>query len=297
MGKIYACSDIHGQYEKYMKLWDVVKDEDELFIIGDVIDRGPDGMRILTDIMTRKNVTFIIGNHETMMYQALFMRPEDAGVSLGRGEVYDPDRWFDIWIRSNNGGMETYKSFDSSYRDRGEDIAEFLRTCPVMAEANVEGKRYALTHGMPDMTRMGEKAGENLLRGGAVDPIVWDSPFDILENVASMVVKEGRAIDTGDRMNYPLMDIRTVPAYMKPPIDRWEQDVTYIVGHVIVQRFASPRMIHMTMYDIISDDEKTVEFLDIDGGLAAYRNFGQGGLLDSLALILYSLTDDRVLYL
>ena len=84
---------------------------------------------------------------------------------------------------------------------------------------------------------------------------------------------------------------------MKPPMDRWESDVTYIVGHVIVQRLGSPKMIHMPLYDNVSGDEKVVEFLDIDGGLAAYRNYGQGGLLDSLSLILYSLSDDEAIYL
>lgn len=297
MGKIYACSDLHGQYEKYMKLWDIVKDDDELYIIGDVIDRGHDGMRILTDIMERKNFTLIIGNHEAMMYQALFMIPEVTGESFDYNEAYDSDRWFEIWTRSNNGGRATYDSFDKNYRDREDEIAEFLEKCPVMVEAEVNGKRFVLTHGMPDMTRLGEKAGDKLLRGGGVDPVVWDSPFDILKNAAPAAVKEGRITEEEDRIKYPVMDLQSVFYYLKPPVDRWEQDIIYIVGHVIVQRLGSPKMIYMPMYDDVSGDDKVVEFLDIDGGLAAYKNYGQGGLLDSLGLILYSLTDDKAIYL
>ncbi len=297
MGKIYACSDIHGQYEKYMKLWDIVMDDDELYIIGDVIDRGPDGMKILTDIMERGNVTLLMGNHETMMYQALFMIPEDAGKKPGYSEAYDSDRWFEIWTQSNNGGRATYESFDKNYRDREDEIKEFLEKCPVMVDVKENGRRFVLTHGMPDMTRLGEKAGEKLLRSGGVDHIVWDSPFDILENAAPATVKEGRLTEEEDRIKYPVIDLQSVFYYLKPPVDRWEQDIIYIVGHVIVQRLGSPKMIHMPIYDNVSGDDKVVEFLDIDGGLAAYKNYGQGGLLDSLSLILYSLSDDKAIYL
>ena len=297
MGKIYACSDIHGQYEKYMKLWDIVTDEDELFIIGDVIDRGPDGMRILTDVMERENITFILGNHECMMYHALFKMDDTEDESNDYMDTYDADRWFEIWTQDNNGGMKTYKDFDANYRKSEDKIAEFLERCPVMADATARGKKYVFAHGMPDMDRLGEKAYEKVLRGKGIDPIVWDSPFDILKGAAPIAVKEGRVMELEDRLDYPLMDLQSVPRFMKPPMDRWESDITYIVGHVIVQRLGSPKMIHMPLYDNVSGDEKVVEFLGIDGGLAAYRNYGQGGLLDSLSLILYSLSDDEAIYL
>ena len=39
----YVMSDIHGEYEKYLKMLDLIgfRDEDELYVLGDVIDRGP----------------------------------------------------------------------------------------------------------------------------------------------------------------------------------------------------------------------------------------------------------------
>lgn len=44
-----------------------LKDEDTLHISGDVIDRVRNGIKILSDIMKRGNVDFIMGNHEAMM--------------------------------------------------------------------------------------------------------------------------------------------------------------------------------------------------------------------------------------
>ncbi|MBQ8662705.1 MAG: metallophosphoesterase [Eubacterium sp.] len=43
-----------------------IKEEDTLYVLGDVIDRGPYGMKILQDMMMRPNVIPILGNHEYM---------------------------------------------------------------------------------------------------------------------------------------------------------------------------------------------------------------------------------------
>ena len=55
---LYACSDIHGQYSLFQKMLDGISfsDKDTLFIVGDIIDRGPDSIPMLQDIMNRKNV-------------------------------------------------------------------------------------------------------------------------------------------------------------------------------------------------------------------------------------------------
>ncbi|SJZ75007.1 Calcineurin-like phosphoesterase [Eubacterium coprostanoligenes] len=35
----YVCSDLHGMFEKYIALVNTLKNSDQLYIIGDVIDR------------------------------------------------------------------------------------------------------------------------------------------------------------------------------------------------------------------------------------------------------------------
>ena len=49
----YVMSDIHGDYERYRKMLQLIrfKDTDTLYILGDIIDRGSNGIKILQDMM------------------------------------------------------------------------------------------------------------------------------------------------------------------------------------------------------------------------------------------------------
>lgn len=69
----YVISDIHGRYDQYLQLLKKINFslEDDLYILGDVVDRGPEPIKVLQDIMQRPNVIFILGNHELMMYPQL----------------------------------------------------------------------------------------------------------------------------------------------------------------------------------------------------------------------------------
>ena len=66
---IYAISDLHGQYGIFEKLLEVIdfSDDDYMYVLGDAIDRGPDGIRILQRIMSSPNMDLLIGNHEFLM--------------------------------------------------------------------------------------------------------------------------------------------------------------------------------------------------------------------------------------
>ena len=70
---IYAVSDLHGCYDKYQKLLETLNlgENDTLFVLGDVIDRGPNGFQIMLDIASRPNVVCLMGNHEAMAKDAL----------------------------------------------------------------------------------------------------------------------------------------------------------------------------------------------------------------------------------
>ena len=65
---IYCVSDIHGELDKFERLLELVQfsDADQLYIIGDVIDRGAMGVDILQKIMVTPNMTMLLGNHEQM---------------------------------------------------------------------------------------------------------------------------------------------------------------------------------------------------------------------------------------
>ena len=61
-------SDIHGMYDKFLAMLECINfsDKDELYILGDVIDRGPQSLETLDYIIGHKNIHLIKGNHEEM---------------------------------------------------------------------------------------------------------------------------------------------------------------------------------------------------------------------------------------
>ena len=70
---IYAVSDLHGCYDRYRKLLDKLNlgEQDTLYVLGDALDRGPEGFRILSDMASRPQVVGLLGNHEAMALDAL----------------------------------------------------------------------------------------------------------------------------------------------------------------------------------------------------------------------------------
>ena len=108
-------------------------DSDHLYILGDVIDRGPDSISILEDIMRRKNVTMLLGNHEHMMLDAIF-HPEDDMLSF---------RW------ESNGAYPTYQSFCSLAKEKQEAMLDFLSGLSLETVISCNGQPYRLVHAAP----------------------------------------------------------------------------------------------------------------------------------------------------
>ena len=70
----YAISDIHGCFDEFMEALELVSfgDDDELYILGDILDRGPKIDACIEWLIAHdangkeSNVHFIMGNHEEM---------------------------------------------------------------------------------------------------------------------------------------------------------------------------------------------------------------------------------------
>ena len=139
----YVCADIHGNLDAFKSILDQInlQTSDDLYILGDVIDRGKDGIRILQWVMGQPNVHMLLGNHEYMMLDALGHPREDR-------EQYDP---LGLWYY--NGGKVTHNAFKKLEAYEREQIVQFLSAIPIKFEVNVEGQMYHLVH--------------------ASDPIIW----------------------------------------------------------------------------------------------------------------------------
>ena len=70
---IYVTSDLHGNFDGFLKLLDKInlKDTDTLFVLGDVVDRGPAPVELLMDMAFRPNVMPVLGNHDYVAFTVL----------------------------------------------------------------------------------------------------------------------------------------------------------------------------------------------------------------------------------
>ncbi|MBE5738951.1 MAG: serine/threonine protein phosphatase [Clostridiales bacterium] len=67
----YFISDIHGEYELFIELLKEINfnKNDTLYILGDIIDKGKDSIKLLKFIIENKNMIAILGNHEATFLQ------------------------------------------------------------------------------------------------------------------------------------------------------------------------------------------------------------------------------------
>ena len=88
---IYAVSDLHGCYDRYRQLLDKLdlEEQDTLYVLGDALDRGPEGFQILSDMASRPQVVGLLGNHEAMALDAL---PGLLGRPGTRPRIHEPER-------------------------------------------------------------------------------------------------------------------------------------------------------------------------------------------------------------
>ena len=72
-GKRYVITDIHGYYATFCELLDQIKlkKHDQLFLLGDFIDRGRQGKEVLDKVISLIDEGYAIyplrGNHEEML--------------------------------------------------------------------------------------------------------------------------------------------------------------------------------------------------------------------------------------
>lgn len=132
---IYVVSDLHGESLLFHKLLDMIhfSNEDHMYIIGDVIDRGPDGIAMLLEIMATPNMTLLLGNHELMMQQ--FFSQEATELEIRR------------WNRNGNTPtLDAYLKLDPESKKR---IMEYIQSLPTHIEITIGGVIYYLVHGFP----------------------------------------------------------------------------------------------------------------------------------------------------
>ena len=103
MGRTFACADLHGQRGLWEQIKHYLLPDDKLYFLGDAIDRGPDGYNIMKELLSDSRVTYIKGNHELMMEEAI------REIATGRG-IYGEK--YQLW--DWNGGYPTFAAWEEA---------------------------------------------------------------------------------------------------------------------------------------------------------------------------------------
>lgn len=141
----YVMSDLHGMRNQYEMMLDRIgglKNNDKVYILGDVVDRGPKGIPILLSMMNEPRVIPIIGNHEALALTVL------KDICSGKPfEEIKKTQAYRIWAL--NGGESTANGFRLLGRPEQLQIIEYIESFRIYEELEVDGKHCHLSHTLP----------------------------------------------------------------------------------------------------------------------------------------------------
>lgn len=142
---IYVMSDIHGHKEHFDSVMAQIdlQTEDTLYILGDVIDRNPDGIAILLQLMAMPNVQMLLGNHEDIMLETLYRNNNDKEEGWAKRAV----DWLEFWYE--NGGQDTLNALMMLPKETRMQVLEYLDQLPLSLEVAVGDRKYILAHAAP----------------------------------------------------------------------------------------------------------------------------------------------------
>ena len=125
---IYVMSDIHGNAIRFNSIMEQIdlQPEDTLYILGDVIDRYPDGIRILRLLMSMPNVQMLLGNHEYMMLNALDRLAKD-----------NPEYPHALRLWYRNGGDITHEYIKHIRKCVRKEIFDYLHSLPLNIDIEI----------------------------------------------------------------------------------------------------------------------------------------------------------------
>ena len=150
----YVMSDLHGCYAKFLEMLELIhfSDEDDLYLLGDFVDRGDAPIPLLLDCMERVNVYPLLGNHEAMFRGAVMDLPAEATLETLIDYLSEPQReLFGQWMQ--NGGEPTLLQYMALSPEQRRDILAYLAEFQLYETCEVRGVPFLLTHsGLEDFS-------------------------------------------------------------------------------------------------------------------------------------------------
>lgn len=135
----YVMSDIHGHGDLFRKMLEKIgfSEDDKLYIIGDVVDRGPDGIKLLQQILHTPNIVFLLGNHEDLLLRYLY--------HYGTDLTHNP-----LGMLGNH---PTISGFKDLLDEQKTELVQALMNAPIHEIITVNGQHFYLVHAFPANNR------------------------------------------------------------------------------------------------------------------------------------------------
>lgn len=169
---IYVMSDIHGEYEKYRMMLEKINftSQDELYVLGDVVDRGAEPVKILQDMAIRENVFLLKGNHEIMA--SFVLKRLNVEITSENAETQIDFLTMRVILEwQQNGGETTMKEFRTLSKAEKLDILDYLDDTALFEVVEVNEKAFILVH-----AGLGNFSSQKALSEYTVDEITNSRP-------------------------------------------------------------------------------------------------------------------------
>ena len=164
----YVISDIHGQYDMFMELLEKIKlkETDTLYVLGDVLDRGPHPIQTLRKLMEMPKAVCMVGNHELMALECLkFLMKEITNMSI---DELDEEMLDNLVTWQYNGSKTTIDEFGKLDLQEKQDVIDFIGDLLLYEELTVNGKDYLLVH-----AGLGNFSPEKDIEDYSLHDLIW----------------------------------------------------------------------------------------------------------------------------
>ncbi|MCR5295036.1 MAG: fructose-bisphosphatase class III [Lachnospiraceae bacterium] len=133
----YVISDIHGRLDLFVRMLEKIQfsENDRLYVLGDVADRGPDGVDLYLMLMMMDNVTFLLGNHDLM-----FIRAARKAAQMCYSPKALKSEEFGLWIM--NGGSSTWNKYIRLPKATRTAILHYIREAYLVIPSLAVGGHY-----------------------------------------------------------------------------------------------------------------------------------------------------------
>ncbi len=143
---IYVTSDLHGYpLDQFKGLLEKAhfSEEDFCFVLGDVIDRGPESVALLKWMMMQPNIELLMGNHEAMLLACTFLFDTITDESI---ENLNEENMavFQTWVQ--NGGRATLQELSECDPETVLEILDYLKEAPLYDSVRMKDKDFLLVH-------------------------------------------------------------------------------------------------------------------------------------------------------